>query len=63
MTTSAEAGSAAAAEPGFTGRTAWVRHLQTPVRMARIGKKLLELVEQVREQLARGLSGQPLPPR
>jgi Na+/H+ antiporter NhaA len=33
MTTSAEAGSAAAAEPGFTGRTAWVRHLQTPVRM------------------------------
>jgi Na+/H+ antiporter NhaA len=33
MTTSAEAGSAAAAEPAFSGRTAWVRHLQTPVRM------------------------------
>jgi DNA-binding IclR family transcriptional regulator len=32
-------------------------HLQTPARMARIGKRLIEMTERVREQLVRGVPG------
>lgn len=32
-------------------------HLQTPARMARIGKRLIDLTNQVREQLARNVAG------